>query len=253
VQSLGRVRRYAKKVRKRLWPVAAIAALLAFGAILMVVMLFTGEREPTLELPGCVDVPVTPGIDVSYYQDKIEWQRVRKTGIRFAFIRVSDGLSVRDPMFTANWEGARHAHLARGAYQHFRPEESATSQADLVVEAVQRDRGELPPVLDVEVTGGKSPVQIEKAIRLWIERIRARLHVEPIIYTSPEFWRGAVGGADLTTQPLWVAHYTAECPRVPAPWTRWMFWQHSETGQVPGIQGPVDLDVLAGDLDALSR
>jgi lysozyme len=72
--------------------------------------------------------------------------------------------------------------------------------------------------------------------------------VQPLIYTSPDFWRDAVGGADFSSLPLWVAHYTTECPRVPAPWVEWTFWQHSETGQVPGIQGPVDLDVMRGEL-----
>ncbi len=69
--------------------------------------------------------------------------------------------------------------------------------------------------------------------------------------SSPDFWREAVGGADLTSQPLWVAHYTAECPRVPAPWQRWTFWQHSESGRVPGISGPVDLNVMAGGSDTI--
>lgn len=231
----------------------AIAAVLAFGAILMAVMVFGGDKEPGLELPACVDGPVTPGIDVSYYQGTIQWPRVHKAGIRFAFIRVSDGLTVRDSMFTQNWAGAKRARILRGVYQHFRPDEGAVAQADLVIAAVAHEPGELPPVLDVEVTGGKSPAHVERQVRAWVERIRAKLHVEPIIYTSPEFWKDAVGGADLSRQPLWVAHYTSECPRVPAPWVRWTFWQHSETGQVPGIQGPVDLDVMAGELSPPPR
>ena len=68
------------------------------------------------------------------------------------------------------------------------------------------------------------------------------------MYTSPDFWRDEVGGADLSAQPLWIAHYTKDCPRVPAPWTRWSFWQHSKTGRVPGIRGNVDLNVYQGRL-----
>ena len=248
---MGRLRRYARKVRKRLWPVAAVAAVLAFGAIVMAMMLFGGEDEPAIEEPpACFEGPVTPGIDVSYYQGQIHWRRVQNAGIRFAFIRVSDGLTNRDSMFEKNWSGAKQAKIRRGAYQYFRPEESAIAQADLVIAALARDPGELPPVIDVEATGGKSPKQIERQIRLWVERIRTKLHVEPIVYTSPAFWRDAVGSADLSRQPLWLAHYTAECPRIPAPWTAWTFWQHSETGRVPGISGPVDLNVMAGELPA---
>lgn len=248
-ESLRWLRRYAKKVRKRLWPVVAIAAVLAFGAILMLVMLFHRvEDDLVIDAPSCIPGPVTPGIDVSYHQGTINWQKVQKAGIRFAFIRISDGLGTKDALFAQNWAGARRAHLRRGVYQYFRPDENAIAQADLVIAAVLRDPGELPPVIDVEATGGKSPAQIERQVRAWVARIRAKLHVEPIIYTSPSFWTDSVGGADMSSHPLWVAHYTNECPRVPAPWTRWTFWQHSESGRVPGIQGPVDLDVFAGEL-----
>ncbi len=231
----------------------AIAAVLAFGAIVMAVMLFGADDEPVLEPPACVEGPVTPGIDVSYYQGTIQWPKVHRAGIRFAFIRVSDGLGVRDSMFVQNWAGAKHARVMRGVYQHFRPDENAIAQADVVIAAVSHDPGELPPVIDVEVTGGKSPAQLERQVRAWVERIRAKLHVEPIVYTSPSFWENEVGGADLSQLPLWVAHYTNECPRVPAPWTRWAFWQHSESGRVPGIAGPVDLNVFSGDLNPSPR
>lgn len=225
-----------------------MAAVLAFGAILTLWALLSRDREPEIEQPPkCIDGPVTPGIDVSYYQGAIAWPKVKAAGIRFAFIRLSDGVTNKDTLYDKNWAGAKRAGVRRGLYQYFRPDQSATAQADLVIAAHQRDPGELPPVIDVETTGGKSPAQLERAIRVWVERVRGKLHVEPIIYTSPEFWREAVGGADLSSLPLWVAHYTAECPRVPAPWQRWTFWQHSESGRVPGITGPVDLDVLAGD------
>ncbi len=229
----------------------AIAAILAFGAILMIVMLFHRvDDDLVIDAPGCVEGPVTPGVDVSYHQGTIQWPKVRAAGIRFAFIRVSDGLTVRDTQFAPNWGGARRAGLRRGVYQYFRPDENAVAQADLVIAAVQRDPGELPPVIDVETTGGKSPAQLERQVRAWVARIRSKLGVEPIIYTSPAFWEDNVGGADMTALPLWIAHYTNECPRVPRPWIRWTFWQHSESGRVPGIQGPVDLDVFAGELPA---
>ena len=218
----------------------------------MIAMVLGREAGPA-GTPDCGQGPTTPGIDVSYHQDKIHWPRVRKAGIRFAFIRVSDGTTVEDPRFDENWAGAKQAHVLRGAYQFFRPEQSATAQADLLIAALARDGGELAPVIDVEATGGKSPAQIAAAIKVWVERVRSRLGVEPMIYTSPEFWRDRVGGADFANQPLWLAHYTAECPRVPAPWNAWTFWQYSKTGRVSGIQGDVDLDVFAGTIDELRR
>ena len=229
-----------------------ITAGIALAGGLVVVDRLGGKEAP-VELPKCGDRPTTPGIDVSYHQDVIRWPRVRKAGIRFAFIRVSDGTTFADPRFRDNWEGARAAKIARGAYQFFRPEESAIAQADLLIAAIARDRGELPPAIDVEVSGGRTHQQVVTAIRTWVERVRARLGVEPIVYTSPELWRDLTGNADFSSQPLWIAHYTTDCPRVPPAWSAWAFWQHSKTGTVPGIQGHVDLDVFAGELEALRR
>ncbi|MDX2092011.1 MAG: GH25 family lysozyme [Kofleriaceae bacterium] len=231
-----------------------IAAGLALGASLLVLAWHRSEDDaPDVEVPGCGNGPTTPGIDVSYHQDTIQWAKVRKAGIRFAFIRVSDGTTFEDPRFSANWDGARSARIVRGAYQFFRPEESAIKQADMLIAAIARDPGELPPAIDVEVSGGRTRPQVTTAIRVWVDRVRARLGVEPIVYTSPELWGDLTGNADLSTQPLWIAHYTTGCPRVPPEWSAWTFWQHSKSGTVPGIKGPVDLDVFNGDSDALRR
>jgi lysozyme len=238
--------------KKRRWPALLIALCLLAGAAVMVTMA-VGTRDEDPGVPDCGEGPTVPGIDVSYHQDKINWPKVRKAGIRFAFIRVSDGTTVEDPRFDENWANAKQAHVLRGAYQFFRPEQSPTAQADLLIAAIARDGGELAPVIDVEATGGKPPAQIAKAIQIWIERVRSRLGVEPIIYTSPAFWRDSVGSADFSSQQLWLAHYTEECPRVPAPWKAWTYWQYSKTGRVAGITGDVDLDVFAGTIDELRR
>jgi lysozyme len=238
--------------RLRIRVVAAFAAAAALAAGVVVVdRLVTGASAPA---PAACDVgPTVRGIDVSYYQESISWKRVRQAGVQFAFIRVSDGTTVADPRFADNWVGARRVGVLRGAYQFFRPEESAIAQADLLIAAIRRDPGELPPVIDVETDGGQSPAQLAAKVRAWIERVRAQLRVEPIVYTGPDFWRARAGGADLSSQPLWLAHYTAGCPLVPAPWTRWTFWQHTDRGTVPGIARPVDLNVFAGDYFALEE
>lgn len=237
----------------RIWALAALAAAAA-GAALVCGRAGDDPGDVALDgAPPCEVGPTVRGIDVSYYQDAISWKRVRQSGVLFAFIRVSDGITVSDPRFGANWRGARRAGLLRGAYQYFRPEESAIAQADLLIAALRRDPGELPPVIDVETDGGLPPAQLAARVRAWIERVRAKLHVEPIVYTGPEFWRDRAGGADLSSQPLWLAHYTRSCPTIPRPWARWTFWQHTDRGAVPGIERPVDLNLFAGDYLALEE
>jgi lysozyme len=240
-------------VRRRLRiPIIALAAGLAIGAALVCRSVVVDDALPLRNL-SCELGPTVRGIDVSYFQETISWRRVRQAGVLFAFIRVSDGKTTADPKFAYNWSGAKRVGVLRGAYQYFRPEESAIAQADLLIAAIRRDPGELPPVIDVELDGGKTPAQLAARIRTWVERVRAQLRVEPIVYTGPDFWRERAGGADLTSQPLWLAHYTQSCPTVPSPWTHWTFWQHTDRGAVPGIEGAVDLNLFAGDYLALEE
>lgn len=234
-------------VRKALLVVAGIA--LGIAAAASVLRMRTHRGPPAR--PECHAGPTTPGIDVSYHQRTIDWPRVRRAGICFAFIRVSDGASLRDAMFATNWAEARRAGLVRGAYQYFRPDQNVAAQADLMIAAMHdRTRDDLPPVLDIEIDAGLTAQQLAARAQAWIERVRDKLGVEPIVYTGSDLWRG--GGAEpLAAQALWIAHYTQSCPTLPSPWTRWTFWQHTDRGAVPGIEGPVDLDLFAGTLGQL--
>ena len=226
----------------RLWPALVITVATLGGIIGAVAIHYRHDATPEPP-PPCDTGPVTRGIDVSYYQGEIDWEQVRASGVEFAFIRVSDGEETPDAMFELNWGGAKAAGIRRGMYQYFRPTGDIAAQADLAIAmAKKRGAGELPPVLDIEDDGGLAPVVVAKRARQWIDRVKKHLHVEPVVYTYPDFWRR--GGADsLGTQPLWIAHYTTACPTVPAPWKTWQYWQHSERGRVPGITGNVDLDL----------
>lgn len=227
----------------RLWPALVITVATVGGVVGAIAIHARHTDEPSAGPPPCDTGPVTRGIDVSYYQGEIDWERVRGSGVEFAFIRVSDGEDVPDPMFELNWGGAKSAGVHRGMYQFFRPSAGIIEQADLVIAmAKKRGTGELAPVLDIEDDAGLPPVVVAKRARQWLDHVKKALHVEPIVYTYPDFWRRG-GGDVLATQPLWLAHYTTACPTVPAPWKTWQFWQHSDRGRVPGITGAVDLDL----------
>lgn len=235
-------------VRRTVLVLAGLALCLAAVAL---VLLPSPPRRVKPARPDCQVGPTTPGIDVSYYQEAIDWQRVHRAGIRFAFIRLSDGATQRDARFDTNWAEARRAGVVRGAYLFFRPDQSIAAQADLMIAAMRdRQRDDLPPVIDLEVDGGLAAPIVAARARAWVDRVRVGLGVEPIVYTGGDLWRN--GGAELlASQPLWVAHYIPSCPTLPSPWTRWTFWQHTDRGAVPGIDGAVDLDQFAGTLGEL--
>ncbi len=202
----------------------------------------------------CPDGATTPGIDVSVWQGAINWTKVKAAGAQFAFVRISDGATLRDRYFDVNWAGAKAAGVIRGAYQFFRPGQSATAQANVMISAIGTlQPGDLPPVIDVEDTGGLSPSAVASSVRTWVDRVQAALGVAPIIYTGPYFWHYQVGApASFAPNAAWIAHTGTSCPYLPAPWSRWTFWQH-EISSIDGISGPVDRNRFNGSLAQLQE
>ena len=118
---------------------------------------------------ACAAGTTVKGIDVSYYQGTINWTRVKNDGVKYAFIRVSDGTGFHDSQFARNWREAKAAGVMRGAYQFFRSDEDPIAQADLLIAAVggALKPGDLPPVIDVERKDGRREEVIEKKERKW--------------------------------------------------------------------------------------
>jgi GH25 family lysozyme M1 (1,4-beta-N-acetylmuramidase) len=196
------------------------------------------------------------GIDVSQYQQAIDWPQVAGAGKRFAVMRATLGQTYLDPMYATNHAGARAAGLQVTAYHFATP---ATSPGDAVLEAdwfLQNAAllpGDLVPALDLEQTGGLSATDLQAWVGAWLGEVYARLGVRPMIYTSPNFWTNSVGNttmfADQGYAVLWVAHWLVSNPSVPAnDWggRGWTFWQYDNCGSVPGISGCVDLDRYNG-------
>ena len=195
------------------------------------------------------------GIDVSKYQPAVSWSEVLRAGNVFAFARATYGSGEVDPYFNSHWQGMKAAGVVRGPYHFFVTAEDATRQAELFVRTVgSLESGDLPPVLDVEQQSGTGS-NLVGGVRTWLDVVEQGLGRRPIIYTGPAFWN-----ANLTDgfggYPLWVAEYGVPSPKPVKGWDAWTFWQHSESGSVPGIPGDVDLNYFNGslsDLEALTN
>jgi lysozyme len=205
---------------------------------------------------ACSAGTTTRGIDVSAWQASIDWHQVASSGVEFAFIRVSDGTHSIDSRFTQNWSGAHSAGVLRGAYQFFRAGQDVTAQANIMINALRTDAGELPPVIDVEDGSiqGHTAAQVVAEVRQWIDLVAAATGTTPIIYTGTY----VVGSSSpmYASNPLWEAAYfldytSSHCPRINDNWDHWTFWQYSDRGHVPGISGNVDMDVFNGTSEQL--
>jgi len=197
----------------------------------------------------------TQGIDVSHHQGTVDWAQVLQAGYRFAYIKATDGITYVDPMFQTNWEGAKAAGLLRGAYHFFEADDDAQQQAQNFLNAVSLGAGDLPPVLDVESSSTSSQVStsaIIDGVETWLKTVAEAVGVTPIIYTDCGYWN-SLDTQQFASYPLWIAEYGVSSPTLPTGWTSWTFWQHSETGQVSGIQTAVDLNLFQGSLRQLQK
>lgn len=70
------------------------------------------------------------GVDVSTYQGDVDWPALRAQGVDFAFIKATEGSSLQDRQFSANWENAQAAGVRVGAYHFFSYDSPGETQAD---------------------------------------------------------------------------------------------------------------------------
>jgi lysozyme len=192
------------------------------------------------------------GIDVSHFQGTVNWTEVAGSGVAFAFAKATDGITYVDPDFAVNWPAMQSAGLLRGAYHFYEPADDPASQAQNFLSTVSLASGDLPPVLDVETLGDVSSGELWSGVAAWLQAVQAATGRQPILYLAPEFWDDNSPDLALTSYPLWLADYASQ-PTLPNGWTTWHFWQHSETGTVPGVSTSVDLDLFNGTLAQLQE
>lgn len=195
------------------------------------------------------------GIDVSYYQGKINWRKVKAmeeddVRVHFAFIKATEGLFSVDPYFQRNWREAPKAGIVCGAYHFFRPQKSGEWQAKFFLQTVKFETGDLPPVVDIEELNGVSPAQMRAELGAFIRYVEKKTGVKPIIYTGLSFYKDYLKGS-FESYPLWIAHYHQ--PKLKVSSTAWSFWQHSDKARISGINHVVDFNAFNGDSTAFQQ
>lgn len=198
------------------------------------------------------------GTDVSKYQTSVGWGDARSSGISFAFIKATEGGDRVDDKFAEHWRSARMAGVPRGAYHFYYFCRTAEDQARWFIRHVPRERGALPPVLDMEwnpssptckLRPDKETVRSEMAT--FLQMVERHYGKKPIIYTSVDFFEDN----DLSTfrgYPYWLrsvaGHPTSRYASHP-----FTFWQYTGTGVVPGIGGDADINVFNGSQAAWKK
>ncbi len=214
------------------------------------------------------------GIDISRYQHgrghkyyPIHWNQLRITNlgsisrktvrgkvdypVSFVYIKSTEGTSIRNPYFRADYYQAHRHGIKTGAYHFFSVRSTAKAQAEYFLKHTSFRHGDMPPVLDVEPTdrqiarmGGTGA--LFRSIRTWMETVRRRVGVRPVLYASQRFVNKYLEEApDIKREyNVWIARYGEYKPDV-----RLLFWQLCPDGRVKGITGEVDVNVFNGYRD----
>jgi lysozyme len=181
------------------------------------------------------------GIDVSHYQGTIDWAKVAGSGVKFAYIKATEGVAT-DPMLKANADGARAAGLPFGLYHFWRPTIDTQPQINIFDNAVVTTRPDLPDVLDIET--GALPEEEQGAALCWLD---ARITGRAFVYVAPSYAQVNLTDPAWLSYPLWIAHYTEAAQPNIVKWPKWTFWQRQCNATVDGISTPVDIDWFNGN------
>ena len=193
-----------------------------------------------------------PGVDVSAFQGDIDWQKVSKSGIRFAMIRLGyrgygkKGTLVEDEYARDNLKEAREAGLFIGAY--FFSQATNLEEVDQEIEFFMEILGDthlsMPIVFDWEYISEEARTAHVDArmltdMNLHFCKEMRRRGFQPMIYFNWHQANSLMYLSELEDYPFWLALYT---DRMNYPFDVEM-WQYTSSGRVPGIQGDCDLNV----------
>ena len=195
------------------------------------------------------------GVDVSAFQGKIDWKKVKQSGIDFAIIRLGyrgyeSGKLVEDEYARVNLKNAREAGLRIGAY--FFSQALNIKETDQEIQFMLSILGDteldMPIVLDWEIPANTARTRNMDARTLtdiqrhFCGQMRDQGY-QPMIYFNWHQSEHLYVLHELEEYPFWLALYQ---DRMTYPWKVEM-WQYSDKGKVPGINGNVDLNVYMPD------
>lgn len=185
------------------------------------------------------------GIDISEFQDEIDFEEVRRSGIEAVYIRVGAG-EYTDEYFAENYERARAAGLKIGFYHYVtaRSVEEGRRQARFFASLAAGREPDMRLAMDFEYFGSLSVSQINAISEAYLDELTALTKREAVIYSDLSNARNIFSRALAEKYPLWAAQYGADEPSANGKWREWVGFQYTDEGRVGGIYGNVDRNIF---------
>lgn len=196
------------------------------------------------------------GIDVSYYQGDIDWEKVRAAGIEFVIIRVGyrgyeGGIIQADSRFEEYIDGATAAGLDAGVYFFSQAvnEAEAVEEAEFVLDMISGKKITYPVVYDWENIGTDpartdevSAEMLNACAKSFCDRIRDAGYT-PMIYSNKRQAYLKYDLRELSDYDFWLAEFNEFAEY----YYKFDIWQYTYEATVDGIETNVDLNICFKD------
>lgn len=232
-------RKTAKFEPKRLILPFVIAACLCVAAFFIIKDYF-GESESFDSSKYFVK-----GVDVSHHNPILNWESVLEQNITFAYLKATEGTSHEDRNYPYNYDLARETNIKVGSYHFYTFGLSGKEQARHFLKIARFSTGDMLPAIDVE----HSPANPYSKDKDYIEVVVSELKVlekelyehfgiHPVIYTNKDCYKLYIKD-NFPDNLIWMCDLHNE----PSDDVKnWRIWQFSHKGELPGVDGDVDLN-----------
>ena len=197
------------------------------------------------------------GIDAARFQGHMNWRKVKRQGIQFAWLKATEGGDLLDPEFKANWRAAKRAGVPVGAYHFYYFCTDPETQAKWFIKNVPRLRGGMPPVLDLEwnpfsptCTLRPPAAEVRRLANRFIQIVEQHYQTRVVVYTAPDFWER--NDVARLKRDFWLRS-TAKHVEKRFGVRDWRFWQYTSTGVLNGIEKEVDINCFNGSQSDWAR
>ena len=251
-----------QKAKKRLFSVTAVllAVLVALTALLPTAgaaqaatmkSKYTGKSYTHNARFNKLEV--LNGVDISAWQEKVNWKKIKNDGIDFAILRAGYGknASQEDAYFATNFKNATAAGLPVGIYWYSYAKSVADveKEARLCLQVLGSRTLDLPVFYDLEESSqlNKGKAFCTQLVEHFCSIIAAAGHT-PGLYMSRSPLLDYIEQESRGRYALWVAEYGSKTCKYDGDY---LMWQYADNGKVAGVNGNTDMDFLYGNKNSL--
>ena len=196
------------------------------------------------------------GIDVSEFQGKIDWEKVKNDGIEFAILRCGYGmdfLNQDDVEYERNANECERLGIPYGVYlmSYANTVEKARSEAKHVLRLIEGRKISLGVWHDIEDNGTSGAINKEtltNIINTFCNTIK-NAGYKVGVYANLNWLGNKIEKTIKDNYDIWVAQYYSKCEYE----GKYIMWQHTSSGKVNGISTNVDMNILYKDLPVINN